>query len=94
MRYVVIFVDGTGPPKETPPVPLDRGQELWSSREYGTAAACARREYWRLLVERLSENLPTQFVCSACGVIAIDPAGWNGPKRPLCERCADHEGTV
>lgn len=49
------------------------------------------REQWSLLVDRYSQGLLAPFSCSRCGVIALDPLGWNGPRQPLCERCADPE---
>jgi hypothetical protein len=31
------------------------------------------------------------FKCSRCGKLALDPIGWAGKRRPLCESCADGE---
>jgi hypothetical protein len=31
------------------------------------------------------------FTCSACGKVGLDPCGFNGPAKPLCEKCADGE---
>jgi hypothetical protein len=47
---------------------------------------------WRLLIERYTSGLLAPFICSCCGVIALDPIGWNGSGRPLCESCSDPEG--
>lgn len=46
---------------------------------------------WRLLADRVNQGLLVPFVCSNCGVLALDSLGWNGPRLPLCGRCADGE---
>jgi hypothetical protein len=45
--------------------------------------------YTRLIVSRCSQGLLEPFQCAVCGIIALDPIGWNGPQEPLCARCAD-----
>lgn len=45
--------------------------------------------YTRLIVSRCSQGLLDPFQCGVCGLIALDPIGWNGPQEPLCARCAD-----
>lgn len=47
--------------------------------------------YRRLLLWRLLVGLLSPFACSRCGCLALDPIGWDGPRRPLCGRCADGE---
>jgi hypothetical protein len=48
-----------------------------------------RQRYWQLLTRRYSEGLLAPFSCAECGVVALDPVGWNGTYKPLCDRCAD-----
>ena len=73
-----------------PPALPDRRQEFQSHGEY--AIDPSRANYSRLLVERrYLDGLLALFICSSCGVIALDSLGWNGPHRPLCERCSDPE---
>jgi hypothetical protein len=48
--------------------------------------------HWRLLTARFQAGLLTPFICSSCKLVVLDPFGWNGRRRPLCERCADGEG--
>jgi hypothetical protein len=43
----------------------------------------------RLIVSRCSQGLLEPFQCAVCGVMALDPLGWNGPRQPLCGGCAD-----
>jgi len=46
---------------------------------------------WRLLSERFAAGLLAPFGCAGCGLTALDPLGWNGSRRPLCDQCADPE---
>jgi hypothetical protein len=45
--------------------------------------------YTRLIVSRCSQGLLEPFCCAVCGVMTLDPIGWNGARKPLCARCAD-----
>jgi hypothetical protein len=45
--------------------------------------------YIHLIVSRFAHGLLEPFRCAICGVMALDPIGWNGPQEPLCARCAD-----
>jgi hypothetical protein len=47
-----------------------------------------KAKHWRLCARRLAQGLLTPFACWSCGVIALDPLGWNGRGKPLCEACA------
>ena len=49
--------------------------------------------YSRLLAERYANGLLTPFRCAGCTTLTLDAVGWNGPKMPLCESCADPEGS-
>lgn len=44
---------------------------------------------WRLLADRFNRGLLFPFVCSNCGIVHLDPIGWNGRNQPLCQICAD-----
>jgi hypothetical protein len=44
-----------------------------------------------LIVQRYSAGLLPPFVCSNCGVVSLDCLGWDGPRKPLCDYCADPE---
>ena len=48
--------------------------------------------YWQLIVARYLDGLLSPFACSGCGALALDPIGFDGPQRPLCDACADPEG--
>jgi hypothetical protein len=90
-----VFKDEEGPPgrvDEAPPAPpSNRGQRVLKvARAYNQAAP--RASYWRLLTERYSQGLLQPFACFRCGVLGLDPLGWDGPRRPLCASCADGEG--
>jgi hypothetical protein len=52
-------------------------------------AAALKEAYVGLVVSRCSQGLLEPFRCAVCGVMALDPIGWNGPHEPLCARCAD-----
>ena len=45
--------------------------------------------YSRLLFQRTYTGLLRPFRCSGCGLLALDPIGWNGHQRPLCEVCSE-----
>jgi hypothetical protein len=47
------------------------------------------RAYARLIVGRYAEGLLEPFQCAVCGIMALDPIGWNEHREPLCARCAD-----
>ena len=53
------------------------------------AGADASLLYARLIVSRYSQKLLEAFQCAVRGITALDPIGWNGPRQPLCARCAD-----
>lgn len=55
-------------------------------------AAALKDAYVDLVVSRYSLKLLQPFRCAVCGVMALDPIGWNGPGQPLCELCADGIG--
>jgi hypothetical protein len=48
--------------------------------------------YTHLIVSRCSQGLLEPFRCAGCGILALDPLGWNGPRQPLCGGCADPTG--
>jgi hypothetical protein len=52
-------------------------------------AAALKDAYVDLVVSRCSQGLLEPFQCPVCGVMALDPIGWNWSHKPLCERCAD-----
>lgn len=52
-------------------------------------AAALKDAYVDLVVSRNSQKLLEPFRCAACGIMALDPIGWNGPGQPLCAGCAD-----
>jgi hypothetical protein len=45
--------------------------------------------YSRLLFQRTYVGLLRPFRCSGCGLLALDPIGWNGHRQPLCEACSE-----
>jgi hypothetical protein len=42
----------------------------------------------RLGIANALGELPA-FTCSRCGKVSLDPCGWDGPGKPLCDKCAD-----
>jgi hypothetical protein len=52
-------------------------------------AAALKDAYVDLVVSRCSQGLLQPFQCAVCGVMALDPIGWNGHRQPLCGFCAD-----
>jgi hypothetical protein len=55
-------------------------------------AAALKDAYVDLVVSRCSQGLLEPFQCTVCGVMALDPIGWNGYRQPLCGFCADPTG--
>jgi len=51
----------------------------------------AKTAHWRLCAIRVRQGLLHPFSCASCGVIALDPIGWSGRGKPLCEVCAYSE---
>jgi hypothetical protein len=58
-------------------------------RKYRHRRRNASVAYFRMLAEREAQGLLFWFSCSRCGSYSLDPIGWDGPGRPLCETCAD-----
>jgi hypothetical protein len=48
-------------------------------------------DYLSRLAHRYAKNLLWPHVCDSCGRLNLDPIGWAGKHRPLCEKCADAE---
>jgi hypothetical protein len=69
--------------------PGRRIKKLKRSRSYRTAAQLTRFHYVTLLLDQYALGLLHPFSCSRCGQRALDPLGWDGPRRPLCGMCAD-----
>lgn len=46
------------------------------------------QRYEALLTERVIDGDLQSFSCTRCGHTTLDPRGWDGPGKPLCERCA------
>jgi hypothetical protein len=42
-----------------------------------------------LTLGRYAQGLLVPFRCSACGAFALDPIGYQGKRRWLCEVCAE-----
>jgi hypothetical protein len=55
-------------------------------------AAALKDAYVDLVVSRCSHGLLQPFHCAGCGLMALDPIGWNGHRQPLCGFCADPTG--
>jgi hypothetical protein len=64
------------------------GKKNVTTRRYVAPSRYAR-EHWLLTTKRLDEGLLSPFTCMRCGVIALDPHGWDGPHTLLCSECAD-----
>jgi hypothetical protein len=42
-----------------------------------------------LLLNRYASHVLHPFNCFRCDIRALDPIGWDGRRKPLCETCAD-----
>lgn len=73
----------------TNPEPHRKIKRLVRRRKYNAVRFSASSVYLQLLAERYSTGLLTPFRCSRCNRPALDPVGWNGSQRPLCEPCSD-----
>lgn len=45
--------------------------------------------YQQWIAKRLHCGMLPPFWCAVCRGLSIDPLGWNGPHKPLCEECSD-----
>ena len=95
-RFMTISDNGQEPKMSDPDllsamVLLPADQSTAEATSVAPLAACAESSltYTRLIVSRCSQGLLEPFRCAVCGVIALDPIGWNGPGEPLCAACAD-----
>jgi hypothetical protein len=77
----------TRPKKRARRVRLRQAEKQLNNQNLIASAVCCN--YWAMIAQRLSERLLSSFNCSACGILACDPLGWNGPGLPLCADCAD-----
>jgi hypothetical protein len=66
-----------------------RAKGACSAGKINQAGAEGSLAYARLVVSRCSQGLLEPFRCAICGLMALDPIGWNGPGQPLCAGCAD-----
>jgi hypothetical protein len=72
----------------------DRKEDSKSLTGKYRGASLSPRTCLSLLAERYASGLLMPLTCSQCGQRSIDPLGWNGPRLPLCGRCADWETEV
>jgi hypothetical protein len=91
---------GAGPPKErgrrvdnqaTSGAPTNRNEDTKKRQRIADSAAVSKA---CLILSRYAEGLLEPFRCAVCGTAALDPIGWNGPRQPLCETCADAGGAA
>jgi hypothetical protein len=55
------------------------------------ASPYAHADYLALLIRRHLAGVLPIFQCAECGQPTLDPVGWNGSGRPLCETCSEEE---
>jgi hypothetical protein len=81
------------PGKERPSTrPSNRGHKSKKLRRHYLRHRFVASIYSRLLAERYAQGLLEPFRCYRCGISALDPLGFDGPHRPLCDICSDREG--
>ena len=76
-------------PGRSPANPGPRVKKLVRRRSYRDNPHLARLRQPLLLLSRYAKGLLQPFTCFGCGQKALDPIGWDGPQKPLCETCAD-----
>jgi hypothetical protein len=63
-------------------------------RKYRKRTSSARLEYIALLIQRYAAGLLAPFKCSSCNAWSLDPIGWNGPGKPVCQPCSEARQSV
>jgi len=66
--------------------PAGRRKRKNASADYHSSSRSST--YYQVLVERYAERLLAPFRCYRCGAQHLDVLGWEGPRKPLCWRCA------
>ena len=55
---------------------------------YRHSVASATVHYLARVGRRYTNGLLSPFYCHRCGIPTLDPCGWDGQRKPLCESCS------